>query len=854
MTEKQQQLTFEKGITNVPSDITCSDNALAESIGMIYDDGEHRVIQKPEEFITSGTIPTILYIHKFGSGTRYIGYNSSNVMCWGTVSDKAYITPQGGGTFTGLNYTSDTEVTSVGKTLIISDNNGLHYFLWKENSYDPIEDYPDPDFTFWINTRTIDQSVINRGECTGMLADNDHVSNDKITDWNNLVVGLYAKNKKGIAQKKGFCLPFFVRTAIELYDGTYTRISNPILFFPCVTENTATYFFGETVVMTTRYSVLKFTQTEDFAKWGDIIKGIAIFVSKGIEVHDLDVDQEIEAFKKLDSYIGKDPIYRQTGYRPADGHAFRHVLKSKPEDEIDEEIKGTSIFRKVCTIGLESITDSDGKGLADYLNTHTLENLDTLEQLKTDDYYSRCPLIAKTTYVYNSRLNLANAERGFFSGFKYFTPCGDIGGNTCYVKIETDAGDRIVKQVTASHSGAGLYFFYPDSRAKVLRLKEQDKNYKLTEHPALNGAYYFAGIQVIVASLNSTITLPASDESSIPETEITTPEPLPNHIIQSEVNNPFVFNAEGYFRVGIGEIIGVSSITQALSEGQFGQYPLLAFSSDGIWALSVASTGYYSSVHPISREVCNNAISITQTDGAVFFTSNKGLMVVVGSQVKCVSEQLSGHTLSFPIGGTEQIVDLGNFLTYMASCYIAYDYRDSLLWIFNQSYNYCYVYSIKSGTFSKYSFDKGIKNVVNNYPDYLLQNSDKTVYSLTERPDINADYASGTNFNRYAATMLTRPMKLENALALKTIMKVNHIEHFTTSDVVSGGTTTPLKASLTFRLFASNNLENWVELTSLTGVPWKYYRFRYDFANLKATDRFAGSVIITQERRTNKLR
>jgi len=144
--------------------------------------------------------------------------------------------------------------------------------------------------------------------------------------------------------------------------------------------------------------------------------------------------------------------------------------------------------------------------------------------------------------------------------------------------------------------------------------------------------------------------------------------------------------------------------------------------------------------------------------------------------------------------------------------------------------------------------------VVNNYPNYLLQNSDKTVYSLTERPDINADYASGTNFNRYAATMLTRPMKLENALALKTIMKVNHIEHFTTSDVVSGGTTTPLKASLTFRLFASNNLENWVELTSLTGVPWKYYRFRYDFANLKATDRFAGSVIITQERRTNKLR
>jgi hypothetical protein len=45
-----------------------------------------------------------------------------------------------------------------------------------------------------------------------------------------------------------------------------------------------------------------------------------------------------------------------------------------------------------------------------------------------------------------------------------------------------------------------------------------------------------------------------------------------------------------------------------------------------------------------------------------------------------------------------------------------------------------------------------------------------------------------------------------------------------------------------------------MEVTSLTGVPWKYYRFKIVLSNMKATDRFSGTVLVTQERRTNKLR
>jgi hypothetical protein len=227
-------------------------------------------------------------------------------------------------------------------------------------------------------------------------------------------------------------------------------------------------------------------------------------------------------------------------------------------------------------------------------------------------------------------------------------------------------------------------------------------------------------------------------------------------------------------------------------------------------------------------------------------------MVIVGNLVKCVSDQLSGKRDSWAAAHNTGS-DLGNFPTFAKNCYIAYNYRDSLLWIFNTGAPCCYIYSIKSDTFSKFAYSFA-NNVVNYYPDYLIQNLGGQVYSLLTRPNINLDYSSGTNFKQYTATMLTRPMKMENALALKSIMHLKNIKLFSPYTITENDVETPHRASITTRIFASNDLENWVERTSLRGVPFKYYRFRFDFADLIATDRFAGTVVVTQERRTDKIR
>ena len=124
-----------------------------------------------------------------------------------------------------------------------------------------------------------------------------------------------------------------------------------------------------------------------------------------------------------------------------------------------------------------------------------------------------------------------------------------------------------------------------------------------------------------------------------------------------------------------------------------------------------------------------------------------------------------------------------------------------------------------------------------NYPDTLIQVEGQDGYdvlSLLNKPDINSDEST------YDGYLLTRPIKFKSVLTLKSIRQMKHI--------------LLMNGSVSIKLFASNDCLQWVELHSLRGKPWKYYRIAYTFTNMKATDRFAGTVFLVEERRTEKLR
>ena len=861
MANEQIALSFNQGITNVPSDATCDDNELEESLGMVFEDGEHRPIQKPVGYmdVSGNNGLQIVYVHKTATATNYIGINTSMQVKAGYRDNNGNFVAYSGNLLTTVQ-ASSLKVTSIGKTLVISSNLGLKYFIWKADHYDSFGGIPDMQCSAHIFAIMGGSVVQNSGVGNGIINDVDYekgvvIENDAQQEYNDFVVGLYTKNEKAVAQQKGFTRPFFVRFALELYDGTYHYISNPILLFPSVRRNSFLYKNwtggGEDMyhyTMLTYYGNLYVSQLTDYTEFSDLVKDVVVFASAGVGIYDLTVDQ---------IHYGNRPYYTYTedGYYVIDftkkgGETFQTwnhdyiagvtantytqwmammfekrcgVLAERVESEIIKDIESTSVFYKLASLGLKPVNDID---IATKIDTHTLENLTTQDQLKEDDYHSRCKLDAEFLFAYNSRLNIANAKRGFYDGFDFFMPYDSSTATPMnfdvYVTIRTDQGNVVVHRSMQTVQHQGYYFFYPDSRATnvvIMQGRTKILDAQLKEHPGLNGAYYFAGLPGE--------TMPTRDLSGGGSTNVTSnpSERLENYIITSEADNPFVFKAAGYYRVGTGKIIGMSSITHALSQGQFGQYPLIVFSESGIWALSVASTGYYSAVHPMSRDVCNNPKAIIQTDGAVFFTSDKGLMVVVAKEVACVSEQLRGKATSGSL----------NFHDFLKGAEIGYDYRDGLLWIGRDDSKTFWIYNFKSKTFSHYEMASAPASLsfVNNYPDYLMQIGN-TLHSFTERPDSNLDA------NKYVGTIITRPMKFDNAMALKSIRQIKNVSF--------------MDGTLSFRLYASNDLKNWAQLTSLRSMPWKYYKLRFDFKDMKATDRFAGTVIVTQERRTNKLR
>lgn len=897
---KQQQLTFDQGVTNVPSDAVCSDNTLEESLGLVYKNGEHQVIQDPVLFMSGMHAPMpdddnkydsykLLYVHRQNDQERYIVQTDNGEIVWGTREDGVcYAVPNAEeeGTYKWsepqdnclkvfdddnvqydnpdhtiftdilenilMTATGTPKVTSVGKTLVVSDEKGIHTFIWKEKGYSGEINIPIPQVTFWLDGMTEDgfrmvgssQKVDANGSVIGWNEGHTQyaIYSNKQDYWNDVVLGIYAKNKVKIAQKKGFCLPFYARVALELFDGTYAFMSNPILMFPSVSMNTvcgtALKWGGIDdptaaewrLTIKTIYSHLFCTQITDYSGYKDIIKDVVIFISDGIEINDTLVDQVFliqgSNTKVLDAILREN---RQDGYyvtrTPAilGGTICRLFEKRDPKD-IEGDLTSVSAFYKLCSIGTAPVRSFNTKG---EIGIHTLENLTTQEQITIDNYYSWNRLVPSFLQTYNSRLLMANVKRDFFKGYSDFITYtyGETKTFRAKVTVATDEKDIEVWNEYKTDRIQGIYFFYPDTRAKhvvIYRNFSKDTarvivDTDLKEHASWNGSYYFYGMD-FVNSQERSDTAPWAEKCPTNDDY----EQLGNYVIQSEVSNPWVFPPSGYHKISTGKITGMSSNVQALSQGQFGQHPLLVFSETGIWAMTTNATGLFSSIHPMSREVCINPASITQTDNQVFFVGEKGLMATTEANVAAVSQQLMGRNES----------DTLPFALFSRACITAYDSRDALLWLFGEG-NTCFVYSLTSGAFATKKLTQQVTNTVNNYPDFLLQTGD-AVYSLLARPDINEDDTT------YAARLITRPMKLENALAMKSIMQVRHIAD--------------MEGTMTLRVFASNNLTSWAELHSLRGMPWKYYRFRYDFTGLKATDRFAGTVVVTQDRRANKMR
>lgn len=420
------------------------------------------------------------------------------------------------------------------------------------------------------------------------------------------------------------------------------------------------------------------------------------------------------------------------------------------------------------------------------LDEWSKDNISIQEQLITSE--TKHSFSAQTSYVYNSRLHLANINYSYFKGYIYGYESQTQESNTEYTltictAISTEQGETIVKNTISSKQLIIPFLTYPDSRAHTMSLfitpksdsgvtgETLKKVFSLQKHPYLDIAYYcqpaqrwgkIPGDRSSYGLILSSYYIPIDQklESDIPAEENTN-YTARNALKVSALNSPMVFPASQTYQPTNTEIVGLCSNTTALSQGQFGQHPLYVFATDGVYAMSVGTGNVvYSTQTPITRDVCINPQSIKGIDQAVIFASKRGLMMIAGNTAKSISDDMIGYlpscVTSSPI--ISKIAAIGpfalslvEFTQYLENAEVGYNYPENELIIANKDYPYAYLFNMESSTWSKISCC--IKNFTNKYPEcYALIDSESVTPGVY---DMQNSHRSISNI-----LLLTKPIKM----------------------------------------------------------------------------------------------
>lgn len=202
----------------------------------------------------------------------------------------------------------------------------------------------------------------------------------------------------------------------------------------------------------------------------------------------------------------------------------------------------------------------------------------------------------------------------------------------------------------------------------------------------------------------------------------------------SAVDNPFYFPTAQTYKFE-GEIKGLASNAEAISTGQFGQYPLFVFTDTGIWAMQVDTSGQgaYTTQSPFSREVCNGAIC--PVSGGVVFATDKGVMAISGGQVTDLSAVLDGFEVDFFHYNADMwnaifakagkgVVNPVPIRKYIKGAVIAYNYHYNEIIVSNKALfqeggvPYSYVYSLTNKVWSV--IDVVFDLTTNKYPELVV--------------------------------------------------------------------------------------------------------------------------------------
>lgn len=643
-----------------------------------------------------------VYIHKNSGYEHYICYNGTSLTYDYKRENGKFIAT--GGVI--VEVSKLVSVESIGNMLIIISESGIGYALYKNGAYSYIGEKPElPCLLFTQNVET-------RGtnEYAGSFSKTEGEDAYKIA-----ASGMFYKLKNQIEGNGYLHETMYIRYGLRLVDGSII-LGSPVTALrggggridfntTGADDGQVKAWVGITGYYTLSYKTL---DTKSIASWSDLVQSIDVFAAfRPI------IDAENPPFK---TKFG-------TEYFPEVGN-------------LSSNFSTVDNYYLIHSIGIGDLSSGTIS-----IPKEVLQNIEQQETMPLDDF-SHNTVSGNVSYVYNGRLHLGDITTKLFNGFdaRYYQNAVEVSqsypSSSVEITIVTENGNERILSDKETFTGRLLspVLAYPDYRATGMTIRDgsgKGKTVRLQKHPFLNMAYYQEPTLSAIDLTDSTSSSGTSDNSPTRE---------PNKIKVSALNNPLSFPVANTYTVSNGDIVGMASATSALSTGQFGQFPVYVFATDGVYALEVGNGDVvYARSTPVTRDVCANSKTITATDDAIVFATEESLVLLQGSTSTNLSTMIEGYLPTF-IDSSPQlkkvagIPNLDNslsaieFRTYIKDAVVGYSYNDKEIIVSNENYDYSYVYNMKSGGWYKTSHR--VRMFLNSYPECFAYFEDGGVYDM----------------------------------------------------------------------------------------------------------------------------
>ena len=216
----------------------------------------------------------------------------------------------------------------------------------------------------------------------------------------------------------------------------------------------------------------------------------------------------------------------------------------------------------------------------------------------------------------------------------------------------------------------------------------------------------------------------------------------PNRLQVSSANNPFSFPFVNSYAIGSANnrIIALQSAAIEMSDAKFGEFPLFAFTEEGIFALQAGSTTLYASIIPINYDKIINPNTLAINGGIIYITE-RGVHLLAPRGDKLTSE--ASTLISSPIHDKDGRPPLD----FLRTCQIMWPKQHNEV-IFHNPDNggdIAYVYNLDAGYWSTRSLTGAKLNT-----DEMVDGN--TIYNLADEGETALLYTN----------IVTRPIKLGN--------------------------------------------------------------------------------------------